>query len=54
MSYSDFFFLENLATGLNELIFATNALHYENLANKLNNPLFQENTYWQILKKNYE
>ena len=36
---SDFIFLENLITELNELIFSTKASYYENLQRKLNNLL---------------
>ena len=43
---SDFIFLENLITELNELISSTNASYYENLGKKLNNPLLQAKTYW--------
>ena len=42
---SDFIFLENLITELNELILSTNAPYYENLGKKLNNPLLQTKTY---------
>ena len=41
---SDFIFLEKLITELNDLIFSTKALYYENLAKKLNNPLLQTKT----------
>ena len=47
---SDFIYLENLIIELNELIFSAKALHYENLAKKLNNRLLQAKTYWSILK----
>ena len=40
------FFLENFIIEFNELIFSTKTLYYENLAKKLNNPLFQAKTYW--------
>ena len=50
---SDFVFLENLITKLNELISSTKALYYENLAEKFNIPLLQEKTYWSILKTFY-
>ena len=43
-SESDFVLLETLITELNELIATTKALHYENLAKKLNNPLLQAKT----------
>ena len=43
---SDFVFLENLITEINELISSTKNLYYENLAKKLNNPLLQAKTYW--------
>ena len=36
---SDFAFIENLITEINELISSTKNLYYENLAKKLNNPL---------------
>ena len=47
---SDFVFLENLITEINELISSTKNLYYENLAKKLNNSLLQAKTYWSILK----
>ena len=47
---SDFVYLENLIIELNELIFSTKALYYENLAKKLNNSLLQAKPYWSILK----
>ena len=47
---SDFILLEKLITELNDLIFSTKTLYYENLAKKLNNPLLQTKTYWSILK----
>ena len=50
---SDFTLFEKLITELNDLIFSTKTLHYENLAKKLNNPLFQTRTYWSILKTFY-
>ena len=50
---SDFVFLENLITEINELISSTKNLYYENLAKKLNNPLLQAKTYWSILKSFY-
>ena len=50
---SDFTFLENLITELNELISSTKASYYENLGKKLNNPLLQAKTYWLILKAFY-
>ena len=46
---SDFVFLENLITEINELISSTENLYDENLAKKLNNPLLQAKTYWSIL-----
>ena len=52
-SGSDFILLEKLITELNDLIFSTKTLHYENLAKKLNNPLLQTKTYWSILKTFY-
>ena len=42
---SDFGSLKALVTDLNELIFSTKTLYYENLAKKLNNPLLQAKTY---------
>ena len=42
---SDFIFLENLITELNELISSTKAWYYENLGKNLNNPLLQAKTY---------
>ena len=44
---SDFVFLENLISELNELIAPTKALYYKNknLAKKLDNTLLQEKTY---------
>ena len=50
---SDFVFIENLITEINELICSTKNLYYENLAKKLNNPLLQAKTYWSILKSFY-
>ena len=50
---SDFVYLENLIIELNELTFCTKALHYENLAKKLNNLLLQAKTDWSILKTFY-
>ena len=50
---SDFILLEKLITELNDLIFSTKTLYYENLAKKLNNPLLQTKTYWPILKTFY-
>ena len=50
---SDFLLLEILITELNELITITNALHYENLTKKFNNPLLQAKTSWSILKTFY-
>ena len=50
---SDFVFLENLMTEINELISSTKNLYYENLAKKLNNPLLQAKTYWSVLKSFY-
>ena len=51
---SDFILLEKLITELNDLIFSTKTLYYENLAKKLNNPLLQTKTYWSILKTFYK
>ena len=50
---SDFVFIENLITEINELISSTKNLYYENLEKKLNNPLLQAKTYWSILKSFY-
>ena len=50
---SDFIFLENLITELNELISSTKASYYENCGKKLNNPLLQAKNYWSILKTFY-
>ena len=47
---SDFVFIENLITEINEFISSTKNLYYESLAKKLNNPLLQAKTYWSILK----
>ena len=47
---SDFVFIENLITEINEFISSTKNLYYENLAKRLNNPLLQAKTYWSILK----
>ena len=47
---SDFVFLETLITEFNKLISFTKNLYYENLVQKLNNPLLQAKTYWSILK----
>ena len=44
------FLLEKLITELNDLIFSTKTLYYENLAKKLNNPLLQTKTYLSVLK----
>ena len=52
-SESDFVFLENLITKLNELFSSTKALHYENLSKKLDNPLSQEKAYSSVLKTFY-
>ena len=49
----DFVYLENLIIEINELIFSTKALYYENLAKKLKNQLLQPKTYWSILKTFY-
>ena len=38
---NDFILLEKLITELNDLIFSTKTLYYENLAKKFNNPLLQ-------------
>ena len=50
---SDFILLEKLITELNDLIFSTKTLYYENLAKKLNNPVLQTKSYWSILKTFY-
>ena len=50
---SDFAFIENLITEINELISSTKNLYYENLAKKLNNPLLQAKKYWSTLKSFY-
>ena len=50
---SDFIFLENLITELNEFISSAKASYYENLGKKLNNPLVQAKTYCTILKTFY-
>ena len=50
---SDFILLRKLTTELNDLIFPTKTLYYENLAKKLNNPLLQTKTYWSTLKTFY-
>ena len=47
---SGFVFLETLITEFNKLISFTKNLYYENLVQKLNNPLLQAKTYWSILK----
>ena len=39
---SDFVFLENLITEVDELIYSTKVLYYENLAKKLNSPLCRQ------------
>ena len=46
MEQRDIVFIENLIVELNDLIFHTKALHYENLPKKLNNPLLEAKTYW--------
>ena len=50
---NDFVYLQNLIIELNELISSTKTLYYENLAEKINNPLLQAKTYWSILKTFY-
>ena len=50
---NDFVYLENLIIEINELIFSTKALYYENLAKKLKNQLLQAKTYWSVLKTFY-
>ena len=47
---SGFVFLETLITEFNKLISFTKNLYYENLVQKLNNPLLQAKTYWSNLK----
>ena len=51
---SDFILLEKLITELNDLIFSTKTLYYENLSKNLaNNPLLQTKAYWPITKTFY-
>ena len=50
---SDFIFLENSLTELNQLISSTKASYYENLGKKLNNPILQAKAYWSVLKAFY-
>ena len=50
---SDFIFLENSLTELNQLISSTKASYYENLGKKLNNPILQAKAYWSVLKTFY-
>ena len=50
---SDFVFIENLITEINDLITLTKELYYEKLAKKLNDPFLQAKTYWSILKTFY-
>ena len=50
---SDFILPEKLRNELNNLIFSSKTLCYENLAKKLSNPLLQTKTYWSILKTVY-
>ena len=50
---SDFMIIETLITEINDLITSTKDLYYNNLANRLNNPLLQAKTYWSILKTFY-
>ena len=50
---SDVSFLKALITELNELIFSTKTLYYENIAKKLNNLMLQAKTYWSVLKSFY-
>ena len=49
----DFMIIETLITEINDLITSAKDLYYNNLANKLNNPLLQAKTYWSILKMFY-
>ena len=53
MFESNLVFIESLIAELNDLISYAKDLYYENLAKKLNNPLFQAKTYWSILKSFY-
>ena len=48
-----FVLLETFITELNESISSTNSLYYENIGNKLFDPLLQANTYSSILKTFY-
>ena len=50
---SDFGFPKAWITELNELIFSTKTLHYENLAKRLNNRLLLVKTSWSIPKTFY-
>ena len=50
---SDFILLEKVITELNDLIFSTKTLYYENLAKRLNNLLLQTKTYWSTLNTFY-
>ena len=43
-------FLKNVITELNELVFSTEVLYFQNFAKKLQNKLLQEKNYWSILK----
>ena len=50
---SDFMIIETLITEINDFITSTKDLYYNNLAKRLNNPLFQVKTYWSIPKTFY-
>ena len=50
---SEFILLEKSITELNNLIFSTKTLYYENLAKNLNNPLLQTKPYCSTLKTFY-
>ena len=49
----DFVLLENFKTELNELIFSSKILYYENRRKKLNHPSSQAKTYLSILNTFY-
>ena len=50
---SDFVYLEDSIIKFNELISSTKALCFENLPEKLCNPLLLEKTYWSVFKTFY-
>ena len=50
---SDVIIIETLITEINDLVTSTKDLYYNNLAERLNNPLWQAKTYWSILKTFY-